>query len=167
MQDILNIQNKDPTFQNITQEKQLHLQLQELLKRKDMIWQQKSRELWLKEEDMNTKFFHLSAVIKGKLISINAVKSESNQWIYEYKEIAKYFIENFKSLFTSTNPNIPKNLEVLIHPRITDEENIKLMEIPTGEEIEAVIKSMSSLKSSRPDGMPALFYKKVLEYNKR
>lgn len=57
--------NMVPVIANRQQEVKLQIRLQEpLKKRKDMIWQQKSREiLWLGDGDVNTKFFHLSTMI--------------------------------------------------------------------------------------------------------
>ncbi|WMV33461.1 hypothetical protein MTR67_026846, partial [Solanum verrucosum] len=37
------------------------MEYEELVKNEDISWRQKSRTLWLKEGDMNTKFFHKMA----------------------------------------------------------------------------------------------------------
>lgn len=167
MQQIEVLQNKEPTSQNLSNEKLLHSQIKEELKRKEMIWLQKSREMWLKDGDANTKFFHLSTIIDRKQNSITSIKIDRDRWIYNPYEIGNYFEENFKTLLQTSNPIIPDDLEQLISPIITEEDNQLLNKIPTIAEIENIVKSMNSLKSPGPDGMPALFYKKILEYNKR
>lgn len=53
MNEIEIARNKEPSQENIKHER--NLQLKEYLKRNDMIWQQRSRELWLKDGDTNTK----------------------------------------------------------------------------------------------------------------
>lgn len=158
MKEIELLQHRDPTLENLMNEKQLHTQLQEHLKRRDMIWQQKSREMWLKNGYANTKFFHLSTIIRRKHNSISAIKINRDQWLYNHDEISSYFIENFTSLFNTTNPQIPQDLEQLSQPIIT-EDNMFLKEISTTEEIESMIRNMDSMKSPGSDGMPALFYK--------
>lgn len=88
------------------------------------------------------------------------IKKEDNRRINDPQEISNYFIENFKQLFKSSNPRFPGDLEQLISPVITNEENKLLEEIPTTIENENVIRNMDSLKSPGHDGMPALFYKR-------
>ena len=68
-------------------------------------------------------------------------------------------MEKFSSLFSSSLPHFPENLENLIEPCVTDQENSELCKIPTREEINKVVFGMKSLKSPGPDGFPALFYK--------
>lgn len=40
----------------------------------ESIIRQKSRDIWLKESDKNTKFFHLRTVTKRRLNRVNAIK---------------------------------------------------------------------------------------------
>ena len=68
-------------------------------------------------------------------------------------------MEKFSSLFSSSLPHFPENLENLIEPCVTDQENSELCKIPTREEIKKVVFGMKSLKTPGPDGFPALFYK--------
>uniref|UniRef100_A0A2N9HT90 CCHC-type domain-containing protein n=1 Tax=Fagus sylvatica TaxID=28930 RepID=A0A2N9HT90_FAGSY len=65
----------------------------------------------------------------------------------------------FHDLFTSSNPQFPDNLDNLISPVITDEDNLLLCAIPTVDEIKQTLFSLGSDKSPGPDGMSALFYK--------
>lgn len=64
----------------------------------------------------------------------------------------------FEELFTSFQTFFPENLEELISPVITNEENEKLVRIPTYEEIKEVIFQMPSTKAPGPDGMSPIFY---------
>ncbi|XP_030510070.2 uncharacterized protein LOC115724847 [Cannabis sativa] len=62
-------------------------------------------------------------------------------------------------LFTSTNLHFNSELENLLEPCITEDENILLSQPPTSEEIKKVVWNMPSLKSPGPDGFPTKFFK--------
>lgn len=132
--------------------------LDEQLARKDIPWKQRSREMWLKQGDRNTKFFHLSTIIKRQRNLINAIKTENQTWVYEHNEIGNYFLNNFKELYRSENTMTPQELEDLFTPIVTQEENTELIKIPTSKEIRNVVMKMPRLKTPGPDGMPTLFY---------
>ena len=121
---------------------------------------QKSREVWLKEGDKNSKFFHLFTIIRRRRNSIDAVKNDFGEWITDRREIQKHFVEKFKTLFNEEEVEFPENLENLITPCITEEENMELCRIPTQSEIKQELFQMQSLKALGPDDFPVLFYKK-------
>ena len=144
-------------------EASLSLELDEWLAREDLKWKQKTREIWLREGDWNTGFFHLSTLIKRRRNCIQEIKLEDESWINDGEDIQKYFIENFKALYQSGSPNIPENLENLIEPCISNIENEELCGVLTRDEIRKVIFEMKSLKALGPNGFPALFYKHYWE----
>lgn len=45
-------------------EKQLTQEYNEILSNEEIFWRQKSRNIWLKEGDKNTRFFHLSTIVR-------------------------------------------------------------------------------------------------------
>lgn len=125
----------------------------------ESINRQKSRELWLKERDRNTKFFHLSIVIRRKRNRINAIQ-DGDKWLFKENDIAAYFKDNFEKLFTSDHPSFNSEIEELINPCITEEDNNALTRIPLEEEIKKSIWSLHPLKSPGPNGFPGIFYRK-------
>lgn len=124
-----------------------------------ILWKQKSRELWLKKGDRNTKFFHLSTIIQRRHNNIDAIKFEDGSWVTSSKDIRLPFFNSFKSMFTKEEVFFPKHLDNLISPCITEEENSILQNIPTPEEIKATLFQMQDLKAPGLDGFPALYYK--------
>uniref|UniRef100_A0A2N9I0Z5 Reverse transcriptase domain-containing protein n=1 Tax=Fagus sylvatica TaxID=28930 RepID=A0A2N9I0Z5_FAGSY len=125
----------------------------------ETVWRQKSRETWLKEGDRNSRFFHLSTVIRRKHNSIDAIKSDSGDWIISKSEIKKFVVSKFIDLFTEEPISFPSGLDNLISPTISSMQNEALCNIPTPLEIKNVIFGMYNLKAPGPDGLPALFYK--------
>ena len=128
--------------------------------------EKKSRELWIRKGDKNTRVFHLSTLIRRRRRRRNCIqeiKLEDGSWINDGGDIQKYFIENFKALYQTGSPNIPENLENLIEPCISNIENEELCRVPTRDEIRKVMFEMKSLKAPGPDGFPALFYKHYWE----
>jgi hypothetical protein len=123
------------------------------------VWRQKSRETWLKEGDRNSRFFHLSTIIRRKHNSIDAIKYDFGDWIISKSEIKKFVVSKFIDLFTEEPISFPSGLDNLISPTISSMQNEALCNIPTPLEIKNVIFGMYNLKALRPDGLPALFYK--------
>ena len=157
---IQDIQKEDCMEENCRKEAHLQAELNEWLLRNEILWKQKSREVWLKEGDKNSKFFHLSTIIRRRRNSIDAIKNDSGEWITDRREIQKHFVEKFKTLFNEEEVDFPENLDNLITPCITEEENTELCRIPTQSEIKKELFQTQSLKAPGLDGFPVLFYKK-------
>jgi hypothetical protein len=138
----------------------LQYELSEWLLRNEILWRQKSRETWLREGDKNSKYFHLSTIIRRRRNKIDTIKSDLGEWITDRKEIRKHFLTHFTSQFCEEEVDFPTNLEELIPNSISDSENEELCRIPTPQEIKKTLFDMSAQKSPGPDGLPVLFYKK-------
>ena len=157
---IAEVQREDPTVANASQEAKLQGELNEWLRRNEILWRQKSRETWLKDGDKNSRFFHISTIIRRKHNSIDAIKDYRGEWLICKKDIREHVVEKFFNLFTEEPVVFPSDLNQLILPAITDEENLELCSIPSHQDIKNVIFAMGSQKAPGPDGLPTLFYKK-------
>jgi hypothetical protein len=71
---IADLQDLEPSPSNLEQEAALSLELNDWLEREELKWRQKSRELWLKERDKNSKFFHLSTLLRRRRNCIAEIK---------------------------------------------------------------------------------------------
>ena len=85
------IQCLDPNPQNLEKEANLCMEIQELLKREEILWRQKSRIKSLTSSDLNTRFFYLSTVIRRRRNSIDFMKKENGEWISGWEEIGQCF----------------------------------------------------------------------------
>ena len=88
MQSIMEVQKRHLSEENSRTEEALQSKLTEWLTRSEILWKQKSRELWLKEGDRNTKFFHLSTIIRRRRNNIDAIKSEEGLWVTSSNQIS-------------------------------------------------------------------------------
>ena len=116
--------------------------------------------MWLKDGDRNSKFFHLSTIIRRKRNSIDTIKNDARIWLTCKKEIRNHMVAKFTELFTEETVSFPSDLEHLILPSIFPTDNTILCRIPTPQEIKATIFEMNSHKAPGPDGLPALFHKR-------
>jgi hypothetical protein len=160
---INSIQQLAPTEANLQKEKTLTWEFNENLRREDLLWKQKSRVQWLTSPNLNTKFFHVSTIIRRRKNAIDFLKNDNNEWLSDRNEIGDCFVQFFQNLFSSSNPQFPDDLDNLISPVISDEDNILLSAIPSADEIKQTLFSLGSDKSPGPDGMSALFYKHYWE----
>lgn len=106
---------------------------------------------WIQEDDKNTKFFHLSTVIKRQNNAIHSIKIENHTWINDRKEINSYFINNFQKVVTTTDLEIPTNLEQLMPRSITNQEGMSLIKISNHEEIKRTLFEIANVKASSPN----------------
>ncbi len=145
---------------NFAEEAKLQKDLNIWLSRNELMWRQKSRETWLKDGDRNSKFFHISSIIRRKKNSIDAIRGVDGEWIVKYSDIRDHLVGNFQHLFTEEPIIFPGDLENLISPVISEPENNMLCQIPSPEVIKDILFGMQSLKSPGSDGLPLFFYKK-------
>ena len=81
------VRGRDPTKENLEIEVALCLELEEWMEKEELKWKQKSRELWLREGDRNSKFFHLSTVIRKRNNRINEIKLDDGSWLHGREQI--------------------------------------------------------------------------------
>ena len=111
---IKEIQQGPPIENSGALEDALQSKLSKWLLRSETLWSQKSRELWLKLGDRNTKFFHLSTIFRRKRNNIDAIRDEQGSWFTETESIRSLFLNSFKNLFKQEEVNFPPHLEHLV-----------------------------------------------------
>jgi hypothetical protein len=134
-------------------------ELQEQLLREEVLWKQKSRELWLTCIDLNTKFFHASTVCRRRYNSLSSLKTADGTVLCGRDNIGNHLVQHFSSLFASTQPVFDQCFTSLVDKVVTVEENVSLCLIPDENEIFLAISELGLNKAPGPDGMTGLFYK--------
>ena len=125
--------------------------------RETRMWNQRSRILWLKNGDGNTKFFHNRASHRYRKNVIMGLNDSHGVWKEGSNEVATILIHYYSELFTTSSP--PTHHEALNHiPQvITDDMNCELTSRFKEWEVLQALKQMAPMKALGPDGMPPLF----------
>ncbi|XP_074298883.1 uncharacterized protein LOC141629852 [Silene latifolia] len=145
------------TEDNVRRRRKLIAELDELRQKEEQYWRQRSRALWLKDRDRNTKFFYTRArERKRKNFIHKLVYDEANTHTGE-EGIANVAMAYFQSLFESSNPG---NFGVLegLGQRVSNEMNSLMARDYSEEEVIEALNQMHPLKAPGPDGMNGLFF---------
>lgn len=81
------------------------------------------------------------------------------------EEMAAVVTQYFNNLFASCVGHRMNELLERVVPRVTPDMNDQLLQTYTEAEVKEALDSIGDLKAPGPDGMPAIFYKKILGYS--
>lgn len=104
-------------------ESSLQAKLSEWLVSSEVLWRQKSRELWLKVKDKNSSFFHLSTIIRRRQNNIDVIRADDGTWVIGSRNIKHFFLDKFKDRFSEEEVSFPNHFKNLIHTTISEEDN--------------------------------------------
>ncbi|XP_074278207.1 uncharacterized protein LOC141601801 [Silene latifolia] len=142
----------------VKERKRLMGEITHLLRQEEVFWRQRSRALWLREGDRNTKYFHRKARQRRKKNTITRVMGR-NGTVCEGVEAVKSEAEGFfSSLFESARPEQIDELFDGVRGRVTEAMNEHFRASYRGEKVLEALNQMYPLKAPGPDGMNALFY---------
>ncbi|XP_074297338.1 uncharacterized protein LOC141628049 [Silene latifolia] len=146
------------TEANVLKRRKLIAELAGLRRQEEQYWRQRSRALWLKDGDKNTKFFHTRAGERKRKNFI--AKLVDDRGVTRCGDAAVASVANayFQELFATSNPVIPNETLQGIANRVTDDMNANLRRAYDEEEVIDALHQMHPLKAPGPDGMNGLFY---------
>ncbi|KAL4348482.1 hypothetical protein GQ457_17G005590 [Hibiscus cannabinus] len=140
-------------------EKELKIELDNVLAQEESLWHQRARSAWIDKGDRNTKFFHLSAVSHKKRNSIKFLQI-GDQWCEDQLCLREHAIDFFKKLFTSECQDVCHSGIEGEFSRLTECKGAILSRNVTMDEVHRVVFSMEPLKAPGIDGLHAAFYQK-------
>ncbi|GKV26106.1 hypothetical protein SLEP1_g35459 [Rubroshorea leprosula] len=149
------------THMDIEKRRGCFIDLWNNLKIKENMWQQKSRKMWLKEGDANTKYFHRSVNGRRRRNEICSIMIEGKQ-LSGVTEIKEGVAEYFQKLFTEEVWQRPK-LDGMDFKQISQADNEFLTAPFNEDEIKKVIWECDSSKAPGPDGFNFRFMKSMWE----
>jgi hypothetical protein len=135
----------------------LPMELERILLCEEISWRQKSRAIWLKEGDKNTKFFHRMANSNRRNNSIDSI-NVNGSLTYNPEEIKEHIVQFYSRLFTD-NCRWRPIPEILPLQSIDMEESRWLEREFEEEEVLKVVKNMKGDKAPGPDGFSMDFIK--------
>jgi hypothetical protein len=136
-----------------------HNQHAKALVKEEAFWKQRAKMHWLKEGDLNTKFFHMSATARSNVKKIDRLKNENEEIITGQQNLCEVARRYFHDLFTPKGGCLEPVLS-LISSRVTAEDNTRLEAPLTKEEVRVALFQMHPDKSPGPDGFNPAFYQK-------
>lgn len=86
--------------------------MQELMQREkqeEILWQQKSRKLWLREGDRNTSFFHKSTIQSRQYNRISRLKSTARQVVETQSDIEQELVNFYTELLNETKEDTSRD----------------------------------------------------------
>ncbi|RVX17539.1 hypothetical protein CK203_003885 [Vitis vinifera] len=127
-------------------------------------WRQKSRELWLKEGDRNTCFFHRMANAHRRNNSLDRIMI-NGEWLTEDQEVRKGIVNAFQNLL-SEESGWRADIEGL-HLNQLNSREAEDLEMPfSEEEIHFALTEMRGDKFPGPDGFTAVFWQACWDFVK-
>jgi len=113
--------NRILTEEEIEKKPTLFMEYEGCLKNEEVAWRQRSRALWLKEGDRNTKFFHQTANAHKRYNHIDQLEVQGEN-ITEPNRIKEEIISFYKKMYIEPEGWRP-SVNISNHPTITVGEN--------------------------------------------
>ncbi|XP_027118292.2 uncharacterized protein [Coffea arabica] len=147
---------------NASEECQIELnkaqaELRHALSIEEQFWRQKARVKWLCQGDSNSKYFHAIVRQRRSQGMIHRIKNSDGVWVDNEDDIASAAITYFHDLFNDSLASSSDMLS-LIPPKVSGEDNAKLEEVPSIEEVHRVLRSMDEESAAGPDGFTGKFF---------
>lgn len=85
-----------------------------LLHSHEIFWKQRAKTLWLKEGDMNSRYFHSMASARKKKNTIIRLRNAQGLWCVDSDEIDTLIKSYFTDLFSSSGSNNEAVISVVV-----------------------------------------------------
>uniref|UniRef100_A0A803PFQ0 Reverse transcriptase domain-containing protein n=1 Tax=Cannabis sativa TaxID=3483 RepID=A0A803PFQ0_CANSA len=100
------IQSKEVDDHAVEEERRIENEILEILRRRESIWKQRSRELWLAKGDRNTSFFHAATVVRKRRNQILVLLDDngSSKENEATKEISEWVLKALSDILLNGKP---------------------------------------------------------------
>ena len=142
---------------------QLKVEVVELLRVEEKMWQQRSHVHWMVSSDQNSSYFHNRASQRFRRNSITELKDSQGRLASSEEEVSRMIVDYYKKLFTTSNPHNIEEVVQFTNQVVSDEMNNCLTRDFSKVEVENALKQMAPLKAPGPNGMPPIFFQHYWE----
>lgn len=138
-------------------EKRLRAELEEVLNQEQVLWFQKSRASFLIDGDRNTKFYHLSTVIR-RTNRIECLQDDEGEWVAEKSAVQRLIVNFFANIYREDSTQAAPTDLPFPEPSSTFREAVDRNF--SASEVWDALRMMGPFKAPGPDGYPTIFYQK-------
>lgn len=128
-----------------------------IMSKQEVFWRQRSKTLWLREGDQNSKFFHATAKNRRTINHIKTLRNKEGvtvEWGAGLENVmTEYFTELFKTSCTDWEPVV-----ACVHRKVSRDQNDMMVADIEDLEVKNALFHMHPDKSPGPDGMTPGFY---------
>ncbi|KAL8152795.1 hypothetical protein V2J09_010555 [Rumex salicifolius] len=124
------------------------------------ILEQEQTANFLVDRDHNTKFYHLSTVMRRKANNFESLRDGDCNWIDDLAALRSMALTHFARLYTVEHNSFTRatGLGIAAFPHLAQTDIARLKRPISFDEICSSLNSMAPSKSSGPDVYPTLFY---------
>ncbi|KAM6549548.1 hypothetical protein CsatB_021224 [Cannabis sativa] len=130
-----------------------------VLDQREAFWKQRAKQLWLKEGDHNSSYFHKMASSRKRHNQIQKLKNDNGEWVNWDNGLPTVVTNYFNGLFHASGSACQEIVDS-VDTRVSSFANIELQQHISEEEVKKAVFQMHPDKSPGPDGMTPAFYQK-------
>ena len=124
------------------------------------MWNQRSRALWIKCGDQNTKFFNATANNRQRKNKIEGISDSEGRWREDRVELENIILEYFTEIYSTTYPTEFEASLSVVGRKVSEAMNAELLREFKEEEVWRALMQMHPTKSPGSDGMSPIFFQK-------
>ncbi|KAK2639502.1 hypothetical protein Ddye_027297 [Dipteronia dyeriana] len=132
-----------------------------LLAHEERYWRQQSHEIWLKNGDTNTKYFHARASHRRARNMTRGIYTDMGGWVSGQEGICKVVENYFGDIYKSSQPCQEDIERVTCHVQPCLNTTMSVFWKFSTDEVQRAVFEMFPTKAPGPNGFPALFYQKI------
>ena len=146
------------SYEDLTRRSQIKGEIAHLASLEEISWRQKSRILFVKEGDNNTRFFHQVANFHRRTKHIQGIDVDGVLYEDE-EEVRSIVVQFYPSLYTESNTWRP-SMDGLEFARIDEAEQLALKRDFSKKEVVRVLQEMEGDKAPGPNNFIMAFFQK-------
>ncbi|CAL1376412.1 unnamed protein product [Linum trigynum] len=152
----------DPSSDSFALVKEKEVELRTIRTAEESFLKQKSRDIWLKEGDSNSSYFHRSLKIKNQRNTIRSLINEAGERVVDTKSMSEVALRFYQNLLGKADPTVKAEsvdfFKGLLQKTFPSDLAIELCRPVTTAEVKKVMFGFKGEKSPGPYGYSACFF---------